>query len=326
MTRRCALAALATLLLAFSHAPGAAQPEAYPSRPVKFLVPFAPGGGTDAIARVLAQRLEQRLGKPFIIENRAGAGTVIAAQATASAPADGYTIMMGTSSTQAINATLYKKLPYDPAKDLAPVALICSVPFVLVVNPSLPVNSVADLVKYAKATQLNYGSGGPGSFHHLTTETLKTLTGIQMAHVPYRGSAPALNDLLAGHIQVMFSDLAPAHELIKAGKIRALGATTKERAASAPEIPALAEVGLPGFDMAAWQMVVAPAGTPREVLARLNGELNAIVAEPEVNKHLVNLGLNPIGKGSLEELAQFVKSETARWAKVVETAGVAGSQ
>jgi len=318
--------ALGAAIVLLSRAPALAQHEQYPARPVKFLVPFAPGGGTDAIARLLGSKLEARLGKPFVIENRAGAGTVIAAAATATAPADGYTILMGTSSTQAINATLYKKLPYDPANDLVPVALICSVPFVLVVNPSLPINDVADLVSQAKSAQLNYGSGGPGSFHHLMAETLKTVKGIPMAHVPYKGSAPALNDLVAGHIQVMFSDLAPAHELIKAGKLRALGVTTAQRAVSAPEIPSLAELGLREFDMAAWQMVLAPAGTPKEILAALNTELNAIVADPEVSDLLVGLGLIPIGKGALEENAAFVKSETARWGRIVQQAGVGGSQ
>jgi len=182
----------------------------YPARPVTILVPFAPGGGTDILARALAQRLEQRLGKPFLIENRVGAGTVLAAGAAAKATPDGYTLMQATSGTLAMNGTIFKSLPYDPAKDLVPVALVAAVPFVLLVNADLPVRSVADLVKLAKEKPLSYGSGGPGAFHHLNSELFSTMTGIKMSHVPYRGSAPALIDLVAGHIQVLFTDLAPA--------------------------------------------------------------------------------------------------------------------
>ena len=228
-----------------------------------FIVPFAPAGGTDILARLLGQKLEQRLGKPFVVENRPGAGTVIATNFVAKSPPDGYTIMMSVSSL-AIDATLYKKLPYDPAKDLALVALIASVPFVLVVNPSLPVHSVDDLIKLAKQRPLSFGSGGIGAFHHLAAELFGSMTGIKMTHVPYRGTAPALNDLLGGYIQVMFSDLGPALPLIKAGKLRALAVTTKQRFAALPDIPPLAEAGVPGFDAAAWQGVIAPAQTPKD--------------------------------------------------------------
>ncbi len=305
-----------------------ASAQSYPTRPVTFVVPFAAGGGTDAIARLLALKLGDKLGKPFVIENRAGAGTVIGAQAVANAAPDGYTILMGTSSTLAINATLYKKLPYDPAKDLVPLALICNVPFALLVHPSLPVNSVADLIKLAKEKpgELNYGSGGAGAFHHLMAELLSATAGIKMTHVPYKGGAPAVQDLVAGHIQLLFTDLAPAIQLVRTGKLRALGVTTSERAASAPEIPPLAEVGVPGLNAAAWQMVIAPAGTPKEIQTILNTALNEIVADPEVNKQLVALGFNTVGKGSLDELSRYVASERERWGKVVQQAGVAGSE
>jgi tripartite-type tricarboxylate transporter receptor subunit TctC len=251
---------------------------------------------------------------------------VTAAIQVARSTPDGYTIMMATSSTLAINVSLYKKLPYDPGKDLVPVALICGVPFVLVVNPSLPVNSVADLIKLAKEKPLSYGSGGAGAFHHLMGELFKVSFGIPMTHVPYKGTLPALNDVIAGHIQLMFSDLAPALPLIEGGKVRALGVTTAQRAASAPQIPPLAEVGAPGFDWAAWQSVVAPGGTPKDIVAKLNRAVNAAIVEPEVVKQLVGQSFNPIGKGSPEELERFVTAETARFAKVVAQAGVAGSE
>jgi tripartite-type tricarboxylate transporter receptor subunit TctC len=319
---------LGLALLGMSTAPSRAQEHAqdYPNRQVNFIVPFAPGGGTDILGRLVGQKLSDRFGRPFVIENHPGAGTVIAAVQVANSAPDGYTIMMATSGTLAMNTTLYKKLPYEPGKDLIPVALICNVPFVLVVNPELPVHSVADLVKLAKERPLSYGSGGAGAFHHLMGELFKTEMGIPMTHVPYKGTLPALNDVIAGHIQLMFSDLAPAYPLIQAGKVRALGVTTKQRAAAAPNIPPLAEVGVPGFDWAAWQAVAAPGGTPKDIVAKLNAAVNAAIAEPVVTKQLVRLQFIPIGKGSPEELERFVTSETARWAKVLQQAGVAGSE
>src|SRR5258705_7986480 len=315
-------------LFGMSAAPSWAQEHAqdYPNRQVNFVVPFAPGGGTDILGRLVGQKLSDRFGKPFVVENRPGAGTVTAAvQVTKSAP-DGYTIMMATSGTMAMNPTLYKKLPYEPGKDLVLVALVCDVPFVLVVNPALPVNSVADLIKLAKAQPLSYGSGGAGAFHHLMGELFKTTLGIPMTHVPYKGTLPALNDVIAGHIELMFSDLAPAIPLIEGGKVRALGVTTAQRAASAPNIPPLAEIGVAGFDWAAWQSVAAPGGTPKDIVAKLNRAVNAAIAEPEVVKQLAGQSFNPIGKGSPEELERFVVAETARFAKVVAQAGVAGSE
>src|SRR5262245_47352421 len=308
--------------------PTLSQPSAadYPNRQVNLIVPFSPGGGTDILGRLIGQKLSDRFGKSFVVENRPGAGTVTAAVQVAKSPPDGYTIMMATSGTMAMNTTLYKKLPYDPGKDLILVALVCNVPFVLVVNPALPVNSVADLVKLAKQQPLSYGSGGAGAFHHLMGELFKTTFGIPMTTVPYKGPLHTINDVIAGHIQLMFSDLAPAYPLIQAGKVRALGVTTAQRAAAAPDIPPLAEVGIPGFDWAAWQSVVAPGATPAEIIAKLNAAVNAAIAEPEVEKQLMGLQFIPRGKGSPEELDRFVKSETVRWAKVLQQAGVAGSE
>jgi len=313
------LAALAVL-------PRNAAAQNYPAHTVTILVPFAAGGGTDLLARAVAQRLEQRLGKPFVIENRTGAGTVVAAGAAAKATPDGYTLMQATSGTMAMNPTIFKSLTYDPAKELTPVALLAGVPFALLVHPSLPVHNIADLAKVAKEQSLSYGSGGVGAFHHLNGELLSSMLGIKMTHVPYRGSIPALTDLVAGHIQVLFVDIGPALAQIRAGKARVLGITCAEPVSFAPELQPLAKVGLPDFDTTAWQMLIAPAKTPRPILEKLNAEANEIVKQPDVVKKLNDIGMNPIGKASLDELDAFVKSETVRWSKVIHNAGLAGSQ
>lgn len=297
----------------------------YPNRSVTFVVPFAASGGTDILARLLAQKLSQRLGKPFVVENRPGAGTTIATNFVAKSPPDGYTIMMAVSSL-AIDATLYKKLPYDPAKDFALVALIASVPFVLVVNPSLPVQNVEDLIKLAKQRPLSYGSGGIGAFHHLAGALFASMAGIKLTHVPYHGSAPALEDLLGGYIQLMFSDLGPALPLINAGKLRALAVTTKKRFAALPDVPPLADAGVPGFDAAAWQAVIAPAQTPAEIVAKLNGELNTIVGMDDTRARMADLGMNPLGTGTPQELQQFLQDEIMRWGNIVTAAGIAHSE
>jgi tripartite-type tricarboxylate transporter receptor subunit TctC len=297
----------------------------YPNRKVMFIVPFAPQGGTDTLAHVLGQKLEQRFGKPFTIENRPGSGTVIGTNFVAKSPPDGYTIMMAVSSV-AIDVTLYRKLPYDPTKDLALVALVASVPFVLVVNASLPVHSVDDLIALAKQRPLSYGSGGIGAFHHLAAALFCTMAGIKATHVPYRGTVPALTDLVGGYLQFMFADYGPAQPLINAGKVRALAVTTKERLHALPEIPPLADAGLPGYDIEAWQGVMAPAKTPTAVLDQLNGAINAIVAMDDVRARLNDLGMDPIGTGSVDELQHFLAAEIERWGKVVEAAGLAGTE
>jgi tripartite-type tricarboxylate transporter receptor subunit TctC len=313
-------------LMLLAAAPERAPADDYPVRNIAIIVPFTPAGSTDILARMCAQVLETKLGKTVLVENRPGAGQQIGVNAVAKAAPDGYTLMQATSGTLAMNGAIFKSLPYDPTKDLVPVSLVCAVPFVLVVNNDLPVKSVADLVKLAKEKPLSYGSGGPGAFHHLNAELFSTMTGIRMSHIPYRGSAPALTDLVAGHIQVLFTDLAPSIELIRANKVRVLGITTAEPAAAAPEIPPLARSGLPGYDTAAWQMLVAPAGTPKPVLTRLNAEVNAIVNTAEVTKQFIDLGLIPIGKGSLDDIAAYTRSEVERWSKVIHAAGIAGTQ
>jgi tripartite-type tricarboxylate transporter receptor subunit TctC len=299
--------------------------EGYPEHQVSFVVPFAASGGTDILTHLLAQKLEQRFGKPFVVENRPGAGTTLATNYLAKSAPDGYTIMMAVSSLAA-DVTLYKSLPYDPAKDFAMVALIARVPFVLVVNPSLPVHNVEDLIELAKKKTLSYGSGGVGAFHHLAAALFCSMAGIKMTHVPYRGTAPALNDLMAGYIQVLFSDYGPAAPLIASGKVRALAVTTKQPFAVLPEVPPLADAGVPGFDAAAWQGVIAPAQTPPPIIAKLNVALNAAVAANDVRARMRDIGMIPVGAGTPEQLAEFLHSEITRWGKVVEDAGIAHSE
>jgi tripartite-type tricarboxylate transporter receptor subunit TctC len=323
LSRRALLAASLPAMFATARAQNAG--ETFPERQVSFIVPFAPAGGTDILARLLAQKLEQHFGQPFVVENRPGAGTILATNYVAKSPPDGYTIAMAVSSLAA-DVTLYKSLPYDPAKDLVLVALIARVPFVLVVNPALPVNSVEDLIKLAKERPLSYGSGGVGAFHHLAAALFSTMTGIKMTHVPYRGTAPALNDLMAGYVQLMFADYGPAAPFISSGKVRALAVTTKQPFPSLPEVPPLAETGVPGFDAAAWQGVIAPARTPSAIVAKLNAGFNAAVAMNDVRARMHDIGMIPVGAGSPAELAEFLQSEIVRWGKVVEDAGIAHSE
>ncbi len=302
--------------------------EGYPTRPVTLVVPFAPGGGTEFLARMLGQRLEQRLGKPLVIENRPGGGGVTGALTVTRATPDGHTILMAPAPVMAINVSLHKKLPYDPAADFVPLALVVATPYVLVVNPALPVRSVSDLVSLAKERpgRLSFASAGPGTPHHLFPELLKSMTGIEMTHVPFRGSVPALTDVMAGHVDLMFSDVPPALALIGEGKVRALGVSTKERIPVLAELAPIAEQGVPGFDAASWQMVVAPTGTPRAIVDRLHAEIKRVMLEPEIRDHVARMGLLPIDTPSVENLRVFVQTEIASWSKVVEQAGIARSQ
>jgi tripartite-type tricarboxylate transporter receptor subunit TctC len=314
--------ATTTLVLFLALVPAAAQD--YPARTTTIICPYAPGGATDILARMLARGLEERLGKSFVVENRPGAGTVLAAHIVAKAQPDGYTLLMGTSTPLAINATLHRKLPYDPAKDFVPLALIANVPFVLVVTPSLPVKSVADLIKYAKDNpgKLSFGTSGPGSPHHLYMELFKTMTGTEMVHVPYKGSVPALTDVIAGRIPVMFVDLAPALQFIKNGNVRAIGVSSITRVPQLPEVPPVAD-SVPGFEAVAWQMLVAPSGTPKPIVDKLHATLKNIEAQPQFNEQVAKLGMVPVDTPSVAELQAYVKSEIVRWGKVVEKSGAA---
>ena len=317
---------LAIILLVAATLGAAAQ--TYPARPITFISPYAAGGGIDLLARLLALRLQERLGQPVVVENKPGAATGIAAASLARAAPDGYTVMLATSTTMAINVAIYKALPYDPARDLVPVAYVATSPFVLVVNPALPIHSVDDLVAHAKAHpgELNYGSSGVGSFHLLRVELLASRAGIAMTHIPYKATPPALNDVIAGRIQLMFGDVTSTLPQVAAGKLRALGVSTAQRLASAPDIPPLAEAGLPGFDSASWQMVVAPAATPMPIVALLNRTLHDIVDEPTVRAELARRGLIPVATDPPEQLQGFVRAEIVRWGELVKRSGAAASQ
>jgi tripartite-type tricarboxylate transporter receptor subunit TctC len=300
-----------------------AQATDYPTRNVTFIVPTGPGAGTDLLARILAAKLSDRLGKSFVVENRPGAGTVIAATAVVKSAPDGYTLLMGTSTPLAINATLHKKLPYDPARDFTPLALIATVPFVMVLNNDVAAASVTDFIGLAKQKpgEFSYGSTGPGTPFHLYAELFSSMTGIHMVHVPYKAAVAGLADLMGGRLHVMMTDFASSLPLIRDGKVRALGVTTKTPAPAAPEIKPIADLGVPGFEAAAWQMVVAPAATPKPVVDKLHAELKTVMAQPDTRAQIEKIGLVPVETRSPAELQRFVESEITRWGKVVEKSG-----
>lgn len=298
----------------------------YPTRAVTFVVPYAAGGATDQLARMLGRHLETNLGQSFVIENRPGASSAIGAAYVSKSAPDGYTILMGTSTTMAINVSVFKKLAYRPLVDLTPVALIADSPFVLVVNNDLPVRTVADLVKLAKSKpgELTYASSGPGSAHHLDMQLLASMTGLKLTHVVYKGSLPALNDVIAGHVQMMFSDMSAALPLIAAGKIRALGVSTAKRVTGAPHLPTVPENGVPGYNAAAWQMVIMPAKTPDPIVDTLHHALREFQTTDEFKKTVNRRGLEPVVTPSRKELVRFVEEEIVRWRGVVTDAGLAG--
>jgi tripartite-type tricarboxylate transporter receptor subunit TctC len=320
----------AAMVLAVSLACGATRACAddYPTRPVTMIVPFTAGGAGDILARMFGARLEPKWGKPLVVENKPGAGGVIGAVETARAEPDGYTLMVAPSSTMAVNVSLFKSLSYNPVTDFTPLALVAQTPFVLVVNPDIPVKSIPDLIRYAKEKdgKLSYATAGPGVPHHLFAELLKSMLGIEMSPVAYRGSVPALNDVVAGHIPLMFVDLGPGLGLIQAGKVRALGISTKTRFAALPDVPPLNEAGVPGFDAASWQMVVAPAKTPPAIIAKLHDDFNGLLDQPEVKKQTLQNGMLPTESHSVDELREFVKAEIVRWGKVVQQAGLTATQ
>jgi tripartite-type tricarboxylate transporter receptor subunit TctC len=321
------------LALAGCLAAGTAQAQEsaaqYPSRPVTFVVPFAPGGSTGLIARIIGQKLEQRLGKPFIIDHHPGGGGVIGVTQVAHGTPDGYTIMMASSTALAINPNVRKSLPYDPRKDITPIALIARMPYVLVVNPDLPVHSVADLVKLAKDKPgaLSFGAPGPANFHRLNAELFKTIFGVQATYVPYKGTLPALSDVIGGHIQFMFADLLPALPLIRAGKLRALGVTTKERVPAMPEVPPLAEAGIPGFDSASWHTVAVNAKVPKDIVEKLSAAIRDGLSDPAVVDLLTREGAIPlVPPPTPDEVKAFIASEITRWGAVIEKAGLAHTE
>jgi tripartite-type tricarboxylate transporter receptor subunit TctC len=319
--KRCALIAAVSLALL---TPVAA--EDYPSRPITIVVPYTPGGSTDILARLAAQKLEERLKKQVVVENKPGAGTVIGSNQVAKSAPDGYTLMMATPTPMAINVTLHKELPYDPATDLMPLVMVAGAPFVLVVSNALPVKSVKELIDLAKTKQLTYGSGGPGAPHHLYAELLSSMTGIKMTHVPYKGTLPALNDVIAGHIDLMFSDIPPLIGVAAEGKVRPIAVSTLKRAAAFPNLPPINEAGVPGFDVSGWFMIVAPGKTPKPIVDLLHNELTAIMATSEVKAQIAKLSLIELTTPSVAEMQTYVKSEIERWGTIVQKAGIAGTQ
>jgi tripartite-type tricarboxylate transporter receptor subunit TctC len=304
-----------------------ARAQDYPARAVTYLVPFPPGGATDLLSRLVAQNLEKRLGKPFVVENRPGGSTSIATAAAAKAAPDGYTILSASLTSLAVNPTLFKTLPYDPLRDFVPIALVAGTPFALIVNPSVPVHSVAELIRLVKERpgELSYGSAGVGTPHHLYFELMKSMIGIELQHVPYRGSLAALTDVVAGHIPVMICDLAPAMEMIASQKVRALGISTAERFSELPDLPPIGDT-VAGFDASGWQMVVAPAATPAPVVARLHAAIKSTLEAPEIRAELIRLGMTPFHTPPVADLPAFVRAEGERWAKIIRQAGIAGSQ
>jgi len=299
-----------------------ASAQNYPNKPIRLVVPFPAAGTTDILARDVGQRLTQVLGQSVVVDNRAGAAGNIGSDIVAKSAPDGYTLLMCTVSTHAINPGLYSKLPYDHVKDFAPVILVARVPNVLEVNPGVPVNSVADLIKLAKEKpgQINFASSGSGTSIHLSGELFKTMAGVDMVHVPYKGSAPAVTDLVGGQVQVMFDNLPSSLAQIKAGKLRAVAVTSAQRAPALPNVPTIAESGLPGFEATSWFGVLAPAGTPPEIIRRLNAEIDKWLQSPEGKEKLLAQGAVPAG-GSPDEFAVYIRSETDKWAKVIKASG-----
>lgn len=315
------IARLAAALLVLLAAAAFAQ--SYPQRAVRIVVPYPPGSGTDIVARVLGQRLTESLGQPVVVENRPGAGAIVGVDAVAKAAPDGYTVGIADTGPLAINPSLYAKLPYDPERDFAPVIEVAKLPFMLVVHPSLGVSSVGELVALAKRRpgQINYASVGNGSAVHLATELFKKMAGIDLVHIPYKGSAPALNDVVAGTTPVMFVNLLSGLSLVKSGRLRVLAVATPKRLGTLPEVPTVGEAGVPGYEFQAWFGIVAPAGAPRGVVVRLNQEIARALAMPAVRDRLVSEGgMEPVG-GTPEQFAALIAAEKDKWERLVRDTG-----
>ncbi len=323
MRTRTTLTALAVAgaCIALSHGPVLAQPAAaWPAKPIRFVVPFPAGSGTDIMARLISIRLSENLKQQVVVDNRAGASTIIGTDIVAKSPPDGYTIIIA-SNNHAINSALFPKLPYDPVKDFAAVGQIALLPFILVVHPSLPIASVKDLVALARANpgKLTYASTGNGTPPHVAGELLKQLTKIDIVHIPYKGSAPALTDVVAGHVPFMFANSLSSIQFVRSGRLRAIAVGTKKRISIAPELPTVIESGVPGFDVSLWAGVLAPAGTPPDVVAKLNREILAVLASPDVKDKLVAEGAE-VTPGTPDEFAALIVSEIDRLGKIARAA------
>lgn len=321
--RRALAVALAGILVTCGLAHGsAAVAQSFPAKPATLVVPFPPGGPLDATGRAIAQKLTEAWGQSVVVENKPGAGGNIGADYVAKSRADGYTVVMGALSTHAVNPSLYPKMPYDAKKDFAPITLVAVTPNVLVVNPELPVHSVKELIDYAKAHpgKLSFGSGSIGSAGHLAGELFKVDAGVDMVHVPYKGAAPAMQDLLGGQIQLMFDNLANAMQQVRAGKLKALAVTTAKRSPLVPELPTLAEAGLPGFDIYTWWGFMAPAGTPKEIIAKWNAEVTRILNTPEMQAFFAQQGAEP-APTTPEQFTALIQGEIPKYAKIIKASG-----
>ncbi len=294
----------------------------YPNRPVKVIVAFPPGQATDQAARAIAQKLSENLGQQFFVENRPGAASIIGSEAAAKSPNDGYTLFMGSSGSLAVNPGMYAKLPYDPVKDFTPISLTLKVPFFIVVNPAVPVASVKELVAYLKANpgKVNFGSAGNGASNHLSAELFKSVAGVTMVHVPYKGSPPAVTDLLAGQIGLMFETGPLIMPHMKTGRLKVLAVGSAQRSLAAPELVTVAESGYPGFETVGWAGLLAPAGTPKDIVVKLNAEVVRILSQPEVTGRFVTLGAELLSS-SADDFGAYIKAETAKWGKVIRDSG-----
>lgn len=321
-TRRTLTLAAASALGLLALTPLAAQAQAFPTKAITIIVPFSAGGTTDILARVLGQFISKDLGQPVIIDNRAGAGGNIGTQLVARAAPDGYTILMGTVGTHAINQSLYPKLAFDPIKDFAPLTRVALVPNLLVANPAQPFKTVKELMAYAKANpgKVTFGSSGSGTSIHLSGELFKQMAGVDLQHVAYKGSAPAVNDLLGNHIAIMFDNMPSAISHVKAGKLRPLAVTTAQRSPALPDVPTIAEAGVPGYEATSWFGLLAPAKTPAPVVAKLNAAILKALADPDVKNKLLEQGAEPAGE-TPAQFAAFIASETVKWGKIVKQSG-----
>lgn len=301
---------------------GWAQVENWPNKPIRLIVTFPPGGSSDAAARIVAPRLAERLGQPVVVDNRPGAGGGVGLDLAAKAPGDGYTIVLASAGGLTANPSLYSRLSYEPVRDFAPITLFGTSPFVLVSNPSLPVSSVADVLKLARTQpgRLSYASGGNGTAMHLSGELMKSMAQVRILHIPYRGSGPALLAVMAGETQLAIVDITTAASQIKSGRVKVLGVLSKNRSLMAPETPSLSESGLPGYDASGWFGILAPAATPAAIVQRLNTEITSVLRSPEVRERFVSAWLEPL-PSSQEEMASLMKSETAKWARVIKESG-----
>lgn len=316
-------AAVVISLFALVLAPSMAEAQGWPNRPVRLISPFAPGGGADITSRAVAQKLSISLGQQVVVENRGGAGGMIGVDIATKAPADGYTMVMGTIGPIAINPSLYKKMTYDPMRDLIPVSQAANALNVLVVHPSLPAKNVKEMIVIAKARpgQMNYGSSGPGATDHLAGELFNVLAGVKMVHVPYKGGAPAMLDLVSGNVQVVFSTVSTAIAAMDSKRVRPLAMTGNQRFELMPDLPTIAQAGLKGFEVNNWYGIFLPAGTPKDIVAKLNGEVVKALAAPDVKKRLLEAGIVATSS-SPEVFTAYVKAETAKWAKVIKDAGI----